>query len=321
MFILELQGSPRKEGNTATLLEWFLDEARQAGAQTLNLEVASKKIAPCLECGVCEETGFCSINDEMQDVYPLLRRADVVVMATPIYFYGATAQIKALIDRSQALWARRYTHKLTDPGQKSRLGLLLALGATRGKNLFEGVSLTAKYFFDAVGAGFEGSLTYRQIEELKDIEKHPTALTDTKEKARTITEPFLKRRKVLFLCTENACRSQMASAFARYYAGDRIEPESGGSAPADHVNPVMEEVMKEKKFDMAYLRPKSIEESLNRMKPDLIVSMGCGEKCPYIPGVEIREWDLPDPAGKPIDFMRQIRDDIEKNVMTLADEM
>ena len=102
MFVLGLQGSPRKTGNTAVLLRSFLDESRALGAETLHMEVAYKKISPCMECGKCEEEGFCPIDDEMQEVYPLLRLADVVVMATPIYFYGATAQIKALIDRSQA---------------------------------------------------------------------------------------------------------------------------------------------------------------------------------------------------------------------------
>ncbi|MDY7030620.1 MAG: NAD(P)H-dependent oxidoreductase, partial [Thermodesulfobacteriota bacterium] len=205
------------------LLGSFLEESKALGAETLHIEVAHKKISPCMECGTCEEEGFCPIDDEMQGIYPLLRRADVVLMATPIYFYGATAQIKALIDRCQALWARRYTYKLEDPGLKSRLGLLLALGATRGKNLFEGVSLTAKYFFDAMGADFKGSLTYREIEGLQDIKRHPTALMDAKEKARAIMDPFLKRKKILFVCKENACRSQMASAFTRYSTGDRIE--------------------------------------------------------------------------------------------------
>ena len=130
----------------------------------------------------------------MQEIYPLLRQADIIVMATPIFFYGPTAQMKALIDRSQALWARKYAHRLTDPGRKWRRGFLLALGATKGKNLFEGVNLTAKYFFDAVGASFEGSIAYKQIEGSGDIKKHPTALSDTKEKARALVAPFLKER-------------------------------------------------------------------------------------------------------------------------------
>ena len=95
MFILGLQGSPRKRSNTALLLESFLEEAKRLGARTYILDVAEKTINPCLECGVCEKKGFCSIDDDMQQVYPLLRHADIIVMATPIFFYGPTFTYKA----------------------------------------------------------------------------------------------------------------------------------------------------------------------------------------------------------------------------------
>jgi multimeric flavodoxin WrbA/protein-tyrosine-phosphatase len=315
MFVLGLQGSPRIKGNTSLLLSAFLAEAQRLGARTHQVHVARQNISPCLECGTCEKDGFCAVDDDMQRIYPLLWQADIIVMATPVFFYGPTAQMKALIDRSQALWGRRYVHKLVDPGRKWRRGFLLSLGATRGKNLFDGVKLTARYFFDAVGATFEGSLTYRQIQAEGDLARHPTALSDAKEQARTLVTPLFKRKKVLFACTENACRSQMAGAFAQSLAGDRIEAESAGSSPAEEVNPVMEEVMAEKGIDMAFRRPKSLEEAGRRLgTPDLIITMGCEEACPLFPGVLSQEWELPDPSGKSIDFMRQVRDDIEERV-------
>ena len=315
MFVLGLQGSPHIKGNTSLLLSAFLAEAERLGARTHQVHVARQNISPCLECGTCEKEGFCAVDDDMQRVYPLLWQADIIVMATPVFFYGPTAQMKALIDRSQALWARRYVHKLSDPGRKWRRGFLLSLGATKGKNLFDGVKLTAKYFFDAVGATFEGSLTYRQIEAQGDLARHATALSDAKEQARTLVTPLLKRKKVLFACTENACRSQMAAAFAQYLAGDRIEAESAGSTPAEEVNPIMEEVMGEKGIDMAFRKPKSLEEAGRRLgTPDLIITMGCEEACPFFPSVSSQEWDLPDPSGESIAFMRQVRDDIEGRV-------
>jgi len=318
MFILGLQGSPRVKGNTGILLSTFLTEAERLGARTEYLDVAKKNISPCQECEVCEQTGFCPIDDDMQEVYPLLRQADIIVMATPIFFYGVTAQLKALIDRSQALWSRRYVLGLTDPGRKWRRGFLLAVGATKGKNLFEGVNLTAKYFFDAVGASFDGSLAYKQIEGAGDIAKHPTALEDAKERAKALVPPFLDRKKVLFVCTENACRSQMASAFAQFHAGDRIEAISAGSTPAKEINKLMIEVMGEKNIDMAFREPKTIEAVVaSHGKPDLIISMGCGDVCPLFPDVPNEEWELEDPAGKPISLMREIRDDIEKKVLEL----
>ena len=317
MFVLGLQGSPRTKGNTSVLLSAYLAEAERLGGQTEYVDVDKKNISPCKECGTCEKKGFCPIEDDMQEIYPLLRRADIIVMATPVFFYGPTAQMKALIDRTQALWARRYVHELIDPGRKWRLGFLLCLGATKGKNLFEGVLLTAKYFFDAAGARFDGSLTYKQIEASGDIEKHPTALSDAREKAGAHLAPFLKRKKILFVCRENACRSQMASAFTQFHAGDKIEAESAGSAPAKEINPVMEEAMREKGIDMAFCRPKSIEEIAHLWKPDQIISMGCEDAYPYFPGVPNEEWNLEDPAEKPISFMRDTRNKTEKKVKDL----
>ncbi len=317
MFVLGLQGSPRIKGNTSILLSTFLTEAESLGAYTRRLDVARERISPCQECGTCEKKGFCAIDDDMRQVFSMLRLADIVVMATPVFFYGATAQLKALIDRTQTLWARKYVHKLTDPGRKWRRGLLLSLGATKGKNLFDGVTLTAKYFFDAVGASFDGSLTYRRVEKAGEISKHPTALKDAQAKAGEIVTPLLKRKKILFVCTENACRSQMASAFVRYHAGDKVDAQSAGSAPAQEINPVMEEVMAEKGIDMAFLKPKSIEDAVLYGKPELILSMGCEQACPSIPGAKTQEWDLPDPSGKSIAFMRKVRDNIEERVSKL----
>lgn len=317
MFVLGLQGSPRIKGNTGILLSAFLAEAESLGACTKRLDVARKYITPCQECGTCEKEGFCPIDDDMQRIYPLLRSADLVILATPIFFYGATAQMKALIDRSQVLWARKYIHRLSDPGRNRRSGFLLSLGATKGKNLFDGVSLTARYFFDAAGAHFEGSLTYRQVEGPGEIKQHPTALADARKKARALVAPFLSRKKILFVCTGNTCRSQMASAFAQYHAGERIEAESAGSSSAQEINPLMVEVMAEKGIDMAFRRPKSIKEAIRCGKPDLIISMGCGDTCPFFPGVPNQEWSVPDPAGRPVEIMRRIRDRIEERVRRL----
>ncbi|MFA4915794.1 MAG: NAD(P)H-dependent oxidoreductase [Syntrophales bacterium] len=321
MFVLGLQGSPRKNGNTDTFLCSFLAEAERIGARIYDLQVAEKKIMPCQGCRACEREGFCVISDEMQEIYPLLWQADIIVMAAPVFFYGPPAQMKALIDRSQALWSRRYVKNLTDPGRKWRQGFLLSLGATSGEKLFNGVALTAKYFFDAVGAGFAGSLTYRKIEDKEDIEKHPTALIEVKEKAGELIQPFLKRKKILFLCKENACRSQMASAFARYCAGDKIEAESAGSQPVGEINTSMVEVMREKGIDMAFLRTRSIDEVLSYMRPEMIITMGCSDECPLIPGVCIQDWNLPDPSAKPITFMREVRDEIEKRVAKLIADL
>jgi arsenate reductase len=323
MMILGFQGSPRKKGNTNYLLSLFMNEAENLGAQTRIIEVAQKNIVPCIGCGHCEKKGFCiTKNDDMtNEIYPLLREADVVVLAAPIYFYNVPAQLKALIDRTQTLWSRKYKLNLTDPARHYRRGFLLAQGATKGKNLFEGVDLTAKYFFDAVGARFDGSLTYRHIEDTGDMEKHPTVHKDVTTSVKELLAPLLGRKKILFACRENACRSQMAAAFAQHIAGDKIEAASAGSEPAEKINLDTIKAMAEKGIDMGFRKTRFLDQAASDMQPDMIITMGCGEACPFIPGMQRVDWDIPDPAGKPMDVMRNVRDEIETRVKALVNNI
>ncbi len=321
MVVLGLMGSPRKKGNTDLLLSAFLEGAQKQGTEVIKIDVAFKNIMPCQGCRFCEKKGFCrQQDDDMGEIYHLLRRADLVVLATPIFFYGPTAQLKALIDRTQALWSRKYTFKLTDPKAKFRKGFLLAVGATKGKELFNGTNLIAKYFFDAIGARFEGALGFRQIESPGDITRHPTALVEGRQKGNELTEPLAKRRRGLFLCRENACRSQMAEAFLQYYAGEVFDTLSAGDQPAEEIHPLTLEVMAEKGIDLAYRRPRGLDELENGGRPfDLVVQMGCEMNCPVTPADEVENWDLEDPAGRPIESMREIRNEIEKRVKILIE--
>jgi len=305
MLVLGLQGSPRKNGNTNRLLSMFLDEAEKLGARTRAIQITDCNIEMCRGCMACEKTGHCVIEDDemTSDVYSLLREADVVAAATPIYFYSATAQLKAVIDRSQTLWSRKYRFKLADPKSKHRLGLLLAVGATKGENLFTGLELTMKYFFDAVDADYAGNLIFRRIEKKADMENNPFIFTETRDMVKQLLPPLSQRKKVLFACRENAGRSQMAAAFAQVLGGDKIDAFSGGSLPAESVNPVMADAMQEKGIDMAFLKPQSMETAISGTRPDIIVTMGCGEQCPVVPGAEMIDW-----------FFRKVRDEIEQRV-------
>jgi len=285
--------------------------------------VAFKNIAPCQECRFCEEQGFCRQKDDaMAEIYQLLRRADIVAIATPIFFYGPSAQLKALIDRSQALWARRSIMKLTDPKASFRKGFLLAVGATKGRELFTGTGLIAKYFFDAVGARYEGFLGFRQMEEPGAIASHPTALADAKGKGEELAGALSGRRRVLFLCRENAGRSQMAEAFLQFHAGDRFDTQSAGEQPASEITPLVSEAMAEQGIDLAFRRPRGMDQIADGGRAfDLAVQMGCEQSCPVALAERIEDWELEDPAGKPIEFVRKIRDQIEKKVKALiADE-
>ncbi len=319
VYILGIMGSPRRGGNTETLLEAFLEGVKREGVRVERVFAAEEGIQPCLGCRHCEREGWCKISDPMGRIYSLLRRADVVVLATPVFFYGPPAQVKALIDRSQALWARRYVKKLQDPKSPWRKGVLLAVGATKGRNLFSGLELTAKYFFDAVGASFGGTLGFRKVEKPGDIALHPTALDDARELARELIEPLTRRKRILFLCRHNARRSQMAEAFLQRAAGGKFDVESAGEDPLREVDPLALEVMAEKGVDLAFRRPKALEELDLRRPFDLVVRMGCEVECAHVPTLREENWELEDPAGKSLSVYRRVRDQVEARVKELVD--
>ncbi len=322
MLVLGLQGSPRKKGNTDYLLSAFMQAAQDCGARICSLDVPTADIEPCRGCGVCEKTGYCVIRDDAMTtgIYTLMRQADVVVAASPIFFYSMSAQLKGLVDRTQALWSRKYIFKLRDPGCRHRRGIVLSVGASRGKQLFDSLHLIATYFFDAIGTDFSRALTYRGIEAKGEIKRHAAVNEDIRNAVRDIVVPLVNRKRVLFACRENACRSQMAAAFARRLAGDRLEALSGGSRPAGKVNADMITVMAEKGVDMAFLTPRSLEEAITDQQPEMVITMGCEAECPPVPGAQKWEWSLPDPAGRPIEIMRSVRDEIEARVRAFVDK-
>lgn len=180
MKVLGIFGSPREGGNSDLLLDKVLEGAGSAGAEIEKVYVRKLNISGCQECGGCDKTGECVISDDMDSIYPFLWEADIVVLSSPIFFYGITSQAKALIDRSQALWSKRMLEK--SPDQRKQYdhgrGYFIAVGATKGKNLFEGVQLTAKYFFDALDKSYEEGLFFRAVEGKGSIAEHPTALKE-----------------------------------------------------------------------------------------------------------------------------------------------
>jgi arsenate reductase len=125
---------------------------------------------------------------------------------------------------------------------------------------------------------------------------------------------------VLFLCVHNAGRSQMAAAFARQLGGDRIEVLSAGSEPGTALNPAVVAAMTEVGLDIAGEQPKRITDEMAR-RADVVITMGCGDACPYYPGKRYLDWELTDPAGQDISTVRAIRSDIEQRVRSLLDEL
>ncbi|SCG66286.1 arsenate reductase ArsC [Micromonospora halophytica] len=125
---------------------------------------------------------------------------------------------------------------------------------------------------------------------------------------------------VLFVCVHNAGRSQMAAGWLRHLAGDAVEVRSAGSAPAETVNPAAVEAMREVGIDITDQTPKLLEYETAESS-DVIVTMGCGDACPVFPGKRYEDWKLEDPAGKGVEAVRPIRDDIRDRVQQLVREL
>ncbi|MCD6391328.1 MAG: flavodoxin family protein [Dehalococcoidia bacterium] len=178
MKVLGIMGSPRRQGNTELLLDKALEGAREEGVEVQKVLVSKLKISPCLEIYACLKDGNCAIKDDMQSLYKKLLEADHIIFASPIFFYGVTSQAKAVIDRCQALWVRRYVLGMGKEDKRVRKGVFISVGATRGKKLFDGTVLTVKYFFDAVGVKYSGDLLVRGVDDKAQIKEHPATLED-----------------------------------------------------------------------------------------------------------------------------------------------
>ena len=125
---------------------------------------------------------------------------------------------------------------------------------------------------------------------------------------------------VLFVCVHNAGRSQMAAGWLTHLAGDRIEVRSAGSEPAEHINPVAVEAMREAGIDITREQPTILTADAVE-HADVVITMGCGDACPIFPGKRYEDWNLADPAGQPIDVVRKVRDEIRNRVQHLAHEL
>ncbi|MCL4503394.1 MAG: flavodoxin family protein [Deltaproteobacteria bacterium] len=186
MKVLGILGSPRRGGNTEILLKAFLEGAAAGGAEVEEIRLREMKISPCLEIYHCFKDGTCPIKDDMPVLYDKLLAADVVVLASPIFFYNVSAQAKAMIDRTQALWSRRYVLKQDLPGH--RQGVLLAVGATKGRLLFVGTRLTAKYFFDALNVSYAAEILVRGADEKGAILEQPETLERARDLGRRLAQ-------------------------------------------------------------------------------------------------------------------------------------
>jgi multimeric flavodoxin WrbA len=183
MEIIAIYGSPRRNGNTATLLDHAVRGAEDAGSQVEKIVLRDCKMSPCLEIYGCKKTGRCVIKDDFQDVMDKLISCKGIMLASPIFFYSVSAHTKILMDRCQSLWVKKYwvdqiPYRKTNLNRK---GLFISAGATKGKKLFDGTLLTVRYFFEVLDIDLWKSLLYRQLDLENDVLNHPQYLDEAYE--------------------------------------------------------------------------------------------------------------------------------------------
>ena len=191
--IFAIAGSPRRQGNTEILLNHAIEGAEQTGAKVEKLVVADMDIVPCTSCGVCLQTGQCPIEDQMGEIYHQLTTCHGLIISTPVFFYGVPAQLKALVDRCQALWAakERLGLKVRGPGS----ALLISVGGTGGEKVFQGVRLTMGLVFKLLGMEELKPVLVPRVDEKGEILKQPETLELAREMGRKLVERILLQNR------------------------------------------------------------------------------------------------------------------------------
>ncbi|MBM9604941.1 flavodoxin family protein [Desulfopila inferna] len=192
MNILAVLGSPRKNGNSQTLVQTVIsgiEEKIQCRTEYIYLQ-GMKSLSPCIGCGGCEKTGMCVIKDDMIELYGKADTADIIFLVTPVYFYGPTSQLKAFIDRFQARWSRKYLLNERVRIEDKRRGYLLATAATKGPKVFEGCVLVAKSYFDTIDVPYSGELLIRGVDEKKAFKNNTEETENALRFGREIADSF-----------------------------------------------------------------------------------------------------------------------------------
>ena len=178
MNILIFNGSPRKGGNTDLLLASLGAGIEQSGFQAEYINLPELAIHPCTGCGHCESEGHCIFADDMTALYAKIETAQRIVIASPIYFYGVTAQTKAFIDRCQVLWSRKYLLGEIKPHRDHLRGYMVSVAATAGGKIFDGARLTVRYAYDAMDFTYSGELLAKGVDEKGAVAKNKDKMTE-----------------------------------------------------------------------------------------------------------------------------------------------
>ncbi|MCF6289380.1 MAG: flavodoxin family protein [Desulfobacterales bacterium] len=194
MDVLAFLGSPRKGGNSEVLLKAMLKGVEAAGGRPEIIRLCDLDISACTSCGDCDKTGECVIKDDMTPLYKKIINTRLIILASPIFFYGITAQAKAFVDRTQALWNRKRLAKEKGAWRQDpeRRGFFLSVAATRGERVFEGAVRCMKYAFDAMDMRYDNQLLVRGLDRRGEAKKAGRFLAAAEEAGRN----FIRRQNV-----------------------------------------------------------------------------------------------------------------------------
>jgi multimeric flavodoxin WrbA len=187
MNVVAFLGSPRKEGNTELLFREAVRGVEDSGHSVSVFNLSLLNIAPCQDCGGCEDTGICVFEDEMVRIYDAIRCADRIILASPIFFFALSAQTKIMIDRCQCFWCEKYLLKKPLPeGAHGRKGLLLLVGGMKKEVGIQCAEASAKAFFRTVSVPGHKTLSYMGIDAKGAILRHPAALREAYDAGREL---------------------------------------------------------------------------------------------------------------------------------------
>ncbi len=188
MKILIVLGSPRKRGNGETLAHKVAGAMEQGGSTVEYIRLNDLNLRPCQGCGGCDKTGNCVIKDDMTDIYKKVDDADRILLVSPVYFYGLSAQCKIFGDRFQARWSRRYNLKERFREGEGRKGYLISTAATKGSKIFDCSILTARYIYDAMDVEYGGELLVKGVDKRKAVLEVPDQMAMAEQFGRDIAE-------------------------------------------------------------------------------------------------------------------------------------
>lgn len=182
--VLGLSSSPRAESNSTRLLREALNGARDGGAAVEEIALSERRIGPCRACDACRNSGRCVYDDDdFLKILDEMLAAERIIVASPVYFMGAPAQLKLLVDRTQCLYNKKYVLRKRSPKEERerRRGALIASCGSRLENAFDGLDLTVRYFFDSLECDFTEKLYVRRTDRRGSVESRPEVIEKARE--------------------------------------------------------------------------------------------------------------------------------------------